>query len=92
MNALAGASVGDADIDRPITAAAAPVTRKERRFCAAHCSASPLEADAETAERLLRVDGRRTAEVFDAVDVDGVETDLDDAGSLGIAEAIFRCF
>ena len=82
MNALAGASVGAADIDRPITAAAAPFERKDRRLCVEGRSPSPLEADAETAERWLRRDGRATI----AFDVDGVETDLDDAGSLSIAE------
>ena len=92
MNALAGAtSVGDADIDRPITAADAPVARKERRLCVTLCSLSPLEAKAETAERWLRRDGRTTTIDVDAIDDDvdgGVETVLLDvaAGSLSIVE------
>lgn len=95
MNALAGASVGDADIDRPITAADAPVARKERRVCVKHFSASPLEAEAETAERWLRRDGRETTTTdvdVDAIDVDGVGRFLlgeNAAGSLSIVEAIF---
>ena len=93
MNALAGASVGDADIDRPITAADAPVARKERRLCVKDCSASPLEAEVDTAERWLRREGRTTTvDDFDAIDVDGVDTVLLDAGSLSIVEAIFRFF
>ena len=89
MNALAGASVGDAaDTDRPITAAAAPVARKERRLCVGDCSVSPLEEEAETAERWLRRhDGRTMTTVDRALDVEGVETVLD-AGSLCTAEAI----
>lgn len=94
MNALAGASVGDADIDRPITAADAPVARKERRVCVKDFSASPLEAEAETAERWLRRDGRETTTDVDvdAIDVDGVERFLlgeNAAGSLSNVEAIF---
>lgn len=66
MNALAGASVGDAaDTDRPITAAAAPVARKERRLCVGDCSVSPLEEEAETAERWLRRHDGRTMTTVD---------------------------
>ena len=92
MNALAGASVGDADIDRPITAADAPVAKKERRVCVKDFSASPLEAEAETAERWLRRDGRETTTTdvdVDAIDVDGFLLGENAAGSLSIVEAIF---
>ena len=94
MNALAGASVGDADMDRPITAADAPVARKERRVCVKDSSVSPLEAEQETAERWLRRDGRETTTVdvdVDAIDVDGRFLLGVAAGSLSIVEAIF-CF
>ena len=80
MKALAGVSVG-VDIDRQITAAAAPVARKERRLCVGVGSSSSLEADADDLERLLRRDGREMIgsdfdAIDDGIDVESVETDL----------------